>query len=427
LPNILCRFCPKTKALYSKELYSRGVSSDNKYEVCLRQGKSLVVLISLLCAAPGFAQSYRMESESGRFVQRLAWDDDPNVFKYEVSIERETGGIVERRVTTDSYIEVSLPPGRYRYTVDVYNLLDLFDYRMPAVSFEVLEALQPVITGWTPNVFNLAAGNGEVTFSGENLLDGAQVLFVKSGSRNERVVSAEMYGSRDGAFAQARLPLEEIEKGKWTVYITNPGGLRAVVPGFRVKSGDPVNIDLSALYRPVIPIRSGEAPLFGLEFLSMGSFLTDELLANDLYQGAGLRLAWLPFRTKLFNVGFLMEPRWADLTTRTEYAYMAPYLASVSASLLLQTLMLNNRLALHISLGGGVINLRDLYIISDENTGNAGVDTLILPFLDMGLSVKIYPFESLFVELGISWNITPPFDNPNLQYLNPQAGIGYSF
>jgi hypothetical protein len=390
----------------------------------------LGLLIFLLCAAPGFAQTRRTENEENPFVQRLTWDDDPNVFKYEVSIERETGGIVERRVTTANAIEISLPPGRYKYTVDVYNLLDLFDYRMPAVSFEVLEALQPVVTGWMPNVFNLAAGNNEVTFSGANLLSGAQIILVKNGARDERVVSAEMYGSGDGTSARVRLPLEEIEKGRWTVYITNPGGLRTVVPGFMVKSGKRVNIDLSALYRPVIPIRSEDMYLFGLEFLGASSFLSDTVFINDLYQGAGVKFAWLPFRANRLNLGFSIEPRWADLTTRMEYAYTSPYIVGVSVSLLLQTLLLNERLALHISMGSGIAALRDFYIISDGDTeggSNVGIDTLILPFLDAGLSVKIYPFKSLFVELGISWNITPPFDYPNFQYLNPQAGIGYSF
>ena len=406
-------------------LYSQGILSDNEYEVCFKKGKTLVVLISLLCAAPGFAQSDRTENGGGMFVHRLRWDNDPNVFKYEVLIEQETGGMVERRVTTDNYIEVSLPPGRYKYTVDVYNLLDLFDYRMPVVSFEVLEALQPVVTGWMPTVFDLASGDNEITFSGANLLDGAQVLLVKNGSRNERVITAETFGA-NGVSARVRLPLEEIEKGKWTVYITNPGGLRAVVPGFRVKSGELVNIDLSALYRPVIPVRSEEAYLFGIDFLGASSFLFDTVLASAFYQGAGLRFAWLPFRTNLFNVGFSVEPRWADFTTQVEYADIAPYMVGASASLLLQALLLNKRLALHFSMGGGMLSLRNMHI-SGENDNNADVDALILPFLAAGLSVKIYLVKSLFVEIGISWNITPPFERPNLQYLNPQAGIGYSF
>jgi hypothetical protein len=368
-----------------------------------------------------------MENEDDRFVQRLTWDDDPHVFKYEVLIERETGGDVKRHITTNNYIEVSLPPGRYTYTVDVYNLLDLFDYRMPAVPFEVREALQPVITGWSPNVFNLAAGNNEVTFSGTNLLDGAQILLVKSGTRDERVVSTETYGSNDGTSAQARLPLEEIEKGQWTVYITNPGGLRAVAPGFTVKNGKRVNIDLSALYRPLIPIRSGDASPFGMQSLGTNNSVFDTVLVNAFYQEAGLRLAWLPFRANRFNFGFSVEPRWTDFTTRAEYGYTAASMISVSASVLAQALFLNKRLALHISIGGGIISLHDFHIIADEGDSDAGFESSILPLLDAGLSVKIYLFASLFVELGISWNISPPFGSSPVQYLNPQAGIGYSF
>jgi hypothetical protein len=396
--------------------------------VCFRQRKSLAVLLSLLCIAPAFTQDYRTENEGRRFVQRLAWDDDPNVFKYEVTIERETGGIVEQRITTDNHIEVSLPPGRYKYTVDVYNLLDLLDYRMPVVSFEVLEALQPVVTGWTPNVFSLTGGNNEVTFSGENLVRDSQIILVKKGSQDERTVSAETFGSGDGSSVLVRLPMEEIEKGTWTVYVTNPGGLRTVVPGFIVRHNDRINIDLSALYRPVVPIRQdnpGENNLFGWDLLSSGSFLFDLVFVNSSYQGAGLKFAWLPFRTNRVNAGFLVEPYWVDLTTRTDFFYTTPYIIGVSSSALLQVFFLDERLALHFSVGGGVLNLRDFSVVA--NDPDTGSSALISSFLGTGLSVKIYPIKSLFVELGLSWNITPPFDDPALQYFNPQAGIGYSF
>jgi hypothetical protein len=395
--------------------------------VCLRQGKTLIILISLLCAAPVFAQSSQAENERDQFVQRLTWDNDPNVFKYEVLIERESGGIIERRITTDNYIEVSLPPGRYTYTVNVYNLLDIIEYRMSAVSFEVQEALQPVVTKWTPSVFNLADGNSEVTFSGTNLLNGAQILLVKNGPKGERVVTAEVFASSDGTSARVRLPLAEIEKGKWTVYITNPGGLKAVIPGFTVKSGGQINIDVSARYRPVMPVRSKDEHLFGLDFLGANSFLFDMILVNPFYQGAGLKLAWLPIRTDRLNFGFALEPYWTDLATEINYAYISPYMVGASASFLLESLSLNNHLALRFSIGGGILTLRDFYIISYETGNNTGVDILIVPFLDTGLSIKISPFKSFFVEFGISWNITPPFDNPQLQYLSPQAGIGYSF
>jgi hypothetical protein len=395
--------------------------------VYLDYRKRLAVFFSLLCTVPIFTQSFSAENEAARFVQRLNWDADPHVFKYVVTIEREGGGTTEQRATADNYIEISLPPGRYRYTVDVYNLIDIFDYRMPPVSFEVLEALQPAVTGWTPKVFSIADGNNEVLFSGSNFVDGAQIQLIKNGSRGGQVVTAEAQSIDGGNAARVLLPMDEIEKGTWTVYITNPGGLRAVVPGFRIKNGGQINIDLSALYSPVIPIRSETDSSFGFDFFHANSFLFDTVLVNSFYSGAGLRLAWLPFRLSRINLGFLFEPYLTDFSTDLGYASLSPYLVGTGFSLLLQTLLLNNRLSLHISAGGGMLSLFNFHITPSEPGNDVGFDFLPLPFLDLGLSIKIYPIKSLFIELGASWNITFPFDNPGLQYLKPEAGLGYSF
>jgi hypothetical protein len=394
--------------------------------VCPKHRKKLIVFIFLLCAIPLFAQAERPENDGGQFTQRLSWDADPNVFKYEVIIERESGGVVERRVTADSHIAVSLLPDRYRYTVDVYNLLDVFEYRMAAVSFEVLAALQPVVTGWTPNVFTLADENNEVILSGANLVEGAFINLVKNGTRGSQAVSAEIQILGDGSSARILLPPNEIKNGTWTIYITNPGGLSAVAPGFRVKSGKRINFDLSVLYSPLMPVRSKNNSPFGLSIFPAGNVLFETLLIHDFYQGVGLKLAWLPIRTSLINIGFLLEPYLADLTTDLGYATTSPFLASASLSLVLQTFLLKNHLALHISTGVGIFGLFDFYIYSNVGS-DFGYDFLFQPYLDIGVSIKIYPSKSLFIELGASWNITYPFDNPDAQYIKPQVGIGYSF
>jgi hypothetical protein len=395
--------------------------------VYLGHWKKLAVFFSLLCAVHGFSQTFRPENAAARFVQRLSWDADPHVFKYIVTIEREEGGTVEQRTTTDNYIEVSLPPGRYKYTVDVYNLIDIFDYRMPAVSFEVFQALQPSVIGWTPKVFNMADGNNEVLFSGANLVEGAQIRLVKNGSRGSQVITVEAQSVDGGNSARVFLPMDEIKNGSWTVYITNPGGLSVVVPGFRIKTGKQVYIDLSALYSPVIPIRSENKYPFGFDFFHTDNFLFDNILVNPFYSGVGLRLAWLPIRFSQINVGFLFEPYLADFSTDLGYASLSPYLASTSLSLLLQTLLLNDRLALHISAGGGMLSLFNFHITPSDPGNGPGFDFWLLPLLDLGVSIKIYPIKTLFIELGVSWNITFPFETPGLHYLKPAAGLGYSF
>jgi hypothetical protein len=402
-----------------------GVSADNNYEVCFKQ--KLTIFLFLMSGIPILAQTQRPDSAEVSFVQRLSWDADPNVFRYEVTIEREEGGVVERRDTTNSYIEVSLQPGRYRYTVDVYDLLDLFDYRMATVSFEVLEALQPVVTGLLPKVLNLADGGNEVVLSGEHLAEDVLIFLIRNGTQGNHVVPAEVQVLSGGTSARIVLPLNEIEKGTWTIYVTNPGGFSAVVPGFRIKNSKRTGIGLSALYSPLIPIRAENDHLFGLELFPGSSFLFDTILIKDFYQGGALKLEWFPAQPSLFNLGFFIEPYLANLETDLGYATTNPYLFSLSISLALRILLLNNHLALDISAGGGLLALFNFRMISSDTGVDTGYDSLYQPFLDTGVSIKIYPAKSFFLELGAAWNVTYPFSNPDFQFLKPRVGVGYSF
>jgi hypothetical protein len=392
--------------------------------VCVEHRKTLAIFVFLLWVAPVFAQS----DVVGRFVQRLSWDADPNVFKYVVVIAREGGEVVERRTTAGDYVEVSLPPGRYWFTVDVYDLLDLFDYQMDAVSFEVIEALQPVVTAWSPKVLSISEGNGEVVLSGENFAAGAQVFLRKDGARGAEVMAeVQVLG---GETARLFLPLREVESGTWTIYFTNPSGLSAVVHGFRVKHYEKAGIDLSLLYSPLMPVNLGELNLPGLNFFVGGNFLFDSVLVNDFYHGISLRLAWFPIRFARSSLGFMLEPYLASLATdipsNLALNVSDSYLGGAGFSVILQTFLLRNRLALHFSAGGGMLGLFNFILVSDAGV-ESNYDMMLWSFLDLGLSFKFFLLKSFFVEFGASWNASAPFENPEFQFLKFLGGIGYSF
>jgi hypothetical protein len=91
--------------------------------------KFLSILLSCLLVSSGlFAQeqaSYRID-ESGRFFQILRWEKT-NAYFYEVEVEQrtESDAWVPRlkEKTENPMLEVSLPPGRYRYRIVSYNVL----------------------------------------------------------------------------------------------------------------------------------------------------------------------------------------------------------------------------------------------------------------------------------------------------------------
>jgi hypothetical protein len=115
---------------------------------------------------------YRLE-EGGRFVQTFRWEEQEDALYYEVEIAEQDGegwreAVLERTGTAS--IEVSLPPGNYRYRVRVYDILERPAGTAEWIYFEVLQAKQPEIFRFNPEAFYLDEDLVWVlTVSGRNL------------------------------------------------------------------------------------------------------------------------------------------------------------------------------------------------------------------------------------------------------------------
>jgi hypothetical protein len=85
--------------------------------------------------------SLRAQNTEPHFVQRLTWVGDRYATRYEVVIEKEENGEYKKvlqEFTTASFIEVSLPHGKYRFQVIPY---DFFNNPVPEtewMDFEIL-------------------------------------------------------------------------------------------------------------------------------------------------------------------------------------------------------------------------------------------------------------------------------------------------
>ena len=92
--------------------------------------------------------SFRLsETDSGLlFFQRLTWEEARYAVRYTLILERKREILddyaeVMRRNTEFTYIDISVPPGNYRYRVLSFNILGLLDSQSDWEYFEVLEAL----------------------------------------------------------------------------------------------------------------------------------------------------------------------------------------------------------------------------------------------------------------------------------------------
>lgn len=102
-----------------------------------------IILFSCLSIHSIYAQSSGSYLET-RYIQRLVWTGDEYVTKYEVVIEQEDekGEFIFKKneFTEAEFIEISLPPGNYRFRVIPYDFRDLPEPGTEWKEFTILPA-----------------------------------------------------------------------------------------------------------------------------------------------------------------------------------------------------------------------------------------------------------------------------------------------
>jgi hypothetical protein len=87
---------------------------------------NMFFIILFFFGLPFFLEAQTADSSANLRSIRLPWPKDDNAWSYEVIIEVEIKRVYQshsKEVTQDSFIVVSLPPGRYRYRIIPYNFL----------------------------------------------------------------------------------------------------------------------------------------------------------------------------------------------------------------------------------------------------------------------------------------------------------------
>jgi hypothetical protein len=204
-----------------------------------------LIIALLFCASLLGAQEYYVKKEDGgqaRIYQKLAWQKEENALRYEVVIqqlweeayetERTTmWGFVEikREFTADSFIEVSLSPGKYRIMVTAYDLLDRPGIPSEWASLEILKAQVPELLEFSPGIFYLDSKPPWVlAVQGLNIIEGAEISLRPLDKKGKVIVPKEYtitsatplpdlpQGSDYGEDAEDSLAEAETETGSLT-------------------------------------------------------------------------------------------------------------------------------------------------------------------------------------------------------------------
>jgi hypothetical protein len=353
---------------------------------------------------------YSIDYSSGtpRFIQRLSWYPEKYASLYEICIEEEpsSGSYREvlRTTTTESHIDVSLPPGLYRYRIQAYDLFEKPAGNPPWIALEILPALQPELAGVTPDAFTQKDHSFSVTFWGRTISEGARVVLKNRKTGAER--SGVLYAGPDSGRAVFSPPPQ---RGTYDLVITNPGGLRdsfGPVPVFPEKG----NYYFSAGYRPMI---------------SLYGELNEMLDAKFHPLGFGGRFWTVPFNVGNFSLGFEAAADYhflfSDYSSGGLDYRVTGHFAGLALHVVVQK-QFSERLSARLHAGGG------LTAVIDFKKENSLFDTraihALFPAAGAGLSGFFHFSDSWFAMLSLEYLHLFSADKTNPAYFSPYTGIG---
>jgi hypothetical protein len=358
---------------------------------------------------------YRL-GEDGKIRQRIAWTR-ANAYFYEIEIEKIGPGAVwalELKERTEQiFLEVSLPPGMYRYRILNYNVLG----RVGAVSewtgIRVFVAKQPAAESYSPAAYfvDSRAGKFTLTITGRDLVEDAQVYMAFKKEEAEPVFPSSITYSAGENTITADFPAEGLDLGAYDIVIINPGGLRQTIEGFSVSFSRPLDINVSLGYAPVLP-------LSGYLFDTYDS----ALYPLGFYGRAGL----VPFKQLWGWIGFELSLCYTGLKTENRAYQLSGRMISADAGVLFQKWMRNYSLALNLRLGGGINFLSDIEF-TNEDGSRSEKESATLINLNAGASIQWLVWNNLFIEAGVDFFQALSSQSPNPGFFRAALALGRRF
>ena len=372
------------------------------------------VLTAFFClpgALWGQEGGYRI-GEDGRFVQQLRWEASGNALYYEVELERQAGeswGAALTGKREEPFLEFSLEPGTYRYRVRSYDFLERPGPESEWIQFVILPARQPGLLRFSPDGFYLDEDPGWViTLSGRNLVEGAEIFLRES--EGGLIAPDTVTVGQSGNEVRLGFTDGQLGMGNYAIQVTNPGGLSAGIENFRIAFRKPVDITVSAGYRPLVSL--------------YGSI--NELLGTFLFPaGAYSRLTILPVKQQWGYAGLEIEPSWNHFLAAKDAYEVQAQMPGAAIYGIYRRWFAGRALALGIRVGGGVYSFLDYHLTFDR--GSTDSIALFVPAIAAGLSVQWFVKKPFFVEAGLDFAHFLTADDPSPAWLRPFAGLGWQF
>jgi len=349
-------------------------------------------------------QNYYIDRSEGepRFIQRLMWRETVHILRYEVIVEKqEDDGSyreTERVSTEQNFAEFSLTAGRYRYRVDLYDLIDEFASSTAWREFEIIRALQPELTRFSPQAFYLDEDDAwEITLHGKNLLPDSEIYLVQDESK---IIPIDRVSEKESF--RLTFSWKSLVMGKYYIYVKNPGGLDTRSGPFTIANKKRFDYNISLGYAPIVP-------LYGYLFRDSN---IDAPFTDFIYPlGAAVKVNFFPFKRVWGNLGIEASGSFASLKHKKQSYSAEAFLLNTHLSLLYQKYFSKKTYAVNVGLGLGAATLYDLsysYPVGDQTEPVSA----IIPSVIQEFSFTLFFFKPYFISAGIDYIQTFSADKP---------------
>lgn len=372
-------------------------------------------LLCLLSLLPLAAQSrgdrtdpdahyFIQEGEEGAVLyQRLSWKAIDDIFGFEFELEqRDAAGAwraIDKKIVRDHFIDVSLPPGNYRYKVTVINLLEQKEASSAYRNFDILIAYQPEVESVTPRLIYL-----------DEFFDDTVFVFEKAGGGTITLKPEEL--SKNGKKARFELNTNRFQPGTYVFIARDKSGL--------------VDKSEDVIFRFQKPIDT---------YVSLGyafTGFTGESVFKAYYNrtvaplGGVFRLSVLPFKRTYGHFGFNVNYSAAMMRKQLDDYTLdgALMLTNVNAAYVYP--IIKHRLNLDIHAGAGAVFLMQSKFSFDGGSVKSPTYWYWGFDVDAGTALQVFVYKKMYLELNVDHFFVFRDGLPKYMF-QPQFSVGWMF
>lgn len=439
------------------------------------------IFIFLFLFTPLYAQQ-------NRFVQKVEWEIEPNAYEYKVEIEllkltatdsnsKDNKDNSEQKedelkkvqvfTTTNNYIEFSYNPGLYRYRVFSYDFLGRECNVTEWVNFEIIKAYEPKFSDADTIQPEKNKKNIEIHLDLEDVTEETQVVLVNTETQEE--VEGKLTKNKKNPDEKiAVFPF--VDGAEYKLKITNPGGLTAEsetmdftnleTPDERAAREKRLAKEAEAERKRLekeaeaerkrlekeakeekkrlakeekeknrnkedyIPEKEVYFLLGGGIFMPLNeSYLFSYNNQYEYSPAFDLKIGFMPFIGKNNRFGFELSGMYSFVEYKTDSFSLTLPTEYVQLNLVYQLRFLHQKLGLSVRAGGSIDftqRIKEIYGQKEEVT--------TIPYFgwQAGLSFSYYPFNYLYLEIGVEYlSLFTGSNSTNVLF--PMFNIGWRF